>query len=638
MNKKSIAGFVGLVAALAFATTAMAATFSTNLTVGSTGADVTALQVVLNSDSATQVAASGVGSAGNESSYFGTLTEAAVIKFQIKNGITPAVGFVGPITRAKLNTMGGAAATTGGAAATTGGAAATASTEALCPNGMTLASNCAAAVVVASAALCPNGMTVASNCASAPAEAASSGEGSVTLSYDTAIADALAVNRGEAKNVIGIKVKATGSDMKVTRLWLDVNSRIWLSANKIELMDGSTVLGTINLAAGTVTEVTAGSQYKVEFNGLNLVVAKGATKILVVKITRPTLTITSGTITVTAANSSLRAVDAAGITETYSLSALGNRALNLPAATAGVGTLTNTLSVGTPAAQSVSGLSTTVGTLTAVKLMDFDLKAKDGNVNITALTTTLATTANSLVEQISSVELRDGATVLKSYAAATSTAFTGLDINVSSGATKTLSVWVYMNHIASGFAVKGSGVSVAVSGVTGTSGDSYDSANAAATATGNAQYMFKDAPTFALGTATASQVAGTSTGLFTGSYSLSFVVTAPAGSDIYLNATSTIVRIGTVGGTIATSTTASGIASKGIVLPTWDKIAAGTSRTITVVSQIPGNNAAGFVGVRIGNETSTGLIWTDTDHATSPAVVTQFWGLADIKTSTVYIN
>jgi len=81
--------------------------FNANLTMGSTGADVMNLQKVLNSDADTQVAASGVGSAGNESSYFGALTKAAVIKFQKKYGITPAVGYVGPITRAKLNSMGG---------------------------------------------------------------------------------------------------------------------------------------------------------------------------------------------------------------------------------------------------------------------------------------------------------------------------------------------------------------------------------------------------------------------------------------------------------------------------------------------------------------------------------------------------
>ncbi|OHA93064.1 MAG: hypothetical protein A3H52_00365 [Candidatus Zambryskibacteria bacterium RIFCSPLOWO2_02_FULL_39_26] len=80
-------------------------TFNTNLTIGSTGADVMNLQKVLNMSADTQVASSGVGSPGNETSYFGALTRAAVIKFQNKYGITPAVGYVGPITRAKLNSM-----------------------------------------------------------------------------------------------------------------------------------------------------------------------------------------------------------------------------------------------------------------------------------------------------------------------------------------------------------------------------------------------------------------------------------------------------------------------------------------------------------------------------------------------------
>ena len=82
-------------------------TFSKNLTVGSTGVDVMNLQKVLNMSADTKVASTGAGSPGNETSYFGPATKAAVMKFQSKHGISPVAGYVGPVTRAKLNTMGG---------------------------------------------------------------------------------------------------------------------------------------------------------------------------------------------------------------------------------------------------------------------------------------------------------------------------------------------------------------------------------------------------------------------------------------------------------------------------------------------------------------------------------------------------
>jgi len=64
-------------------------TFTRNLTIGSTGADVTALQTKLGVTPAT--------------GYFGNITKAAVIAYQTANGIAPAAGYVGPITLAKLN-------------------------------------------------------------------------------------------------------------------------------------------------------------------------------------------------------------------------------------------------------------------------------------------------------------------------------------------------------------------------------------------------------------------------------------------------------------------------------------------------------------------------------------------------------
>ena len=83
-------------------------TFNTNLTVGSRGVDVMNLQKTLNMSADTQIASgASAGAPGYETSYFGPATRAAVVKFQLKNGISPAVGYVGAITRAKLNSMGG---------------------------------------------------------------------------------------------------------------------------------------------------------------------------------------------------------------------------------------------------------------------------------------------------------------------------------------------------------------------------------------------------------------------------------------------------------------------------------------------------------------------------------------------------
>ncbi|MEX0918815.1 MAG: peptidoglycan-binding domain-containing protein [Candidatus Paceibacterota bacterium] len=80
--------------------------FNQNLSIGSTGPEVLALQKFLNSKGYT-VATSGAGSPGNESSYFGSLTQSALIQFQSANGITMAqgAGNFGPLTRAIINPM-----------------------------------------------------------------------------------------------------------------------------------------------------------------------------------------------------------------------------------------------------------------------------------------------------------------------------------------------------------------------------------------------------------------------------------------------------------------------------------------------------------------------------------------------------
>jgi len=103
-----LATIQGLQAQLGTATTGTATTagytFTKDLTVGSKGTDVTNLQNMLGVSPST--------------GYFGSITKAALIKYQSEKGISPAAGYFGPKTRAFANTA-SAGTTTSGTTTTT---------------------------------------------------------------------------------------------------------------------------------------------------------------------------------------------------------------------------------------------------------------------------------------------------------------------------------------------------------------------------------------------------------------------------------------------------------------------------------------------------------------------------------------
>ncbi|TSC84574.1 MAG: hypothetical protein G01um101417_105 [Parcubacteria group bacterium Gr01-1014_17] len=85
---------------------AVSAVFTRTLSIGANSTDVKRLQQLLNTDPDTRIMESGVGSPGNETSYFGSLTTKAIQKFQVKYGVARSgdagYGNLGPKTRAKL--------------------------------------------------------------------------------------------------------------------------------------------------------------------------------------------------------------------------------------------------------------------------------------------------------------------------------------------------------------------------------------------------------------------------------------------------------------------------------------------------------------------------------------------------------
>ncbi|NVN97096.1 peptidoglycan-binding protein, partial [Candidatus Nomurabacteria bacterium] len=476
MLKKFLIGTIAMLAVGAFLTASAADFGTTTLKVGSKGEAVKAVQTLVGAEKVDGV--------------FGKLTAAKVMVWQAANGLK-ADGVFGPASKAKAN------------------AGSTVTTSAGCPAGAMFNSLTGAACTTtapSTVAGCATGAlfsaTTGASCTTGATGTISTNglEGTITTSFDGAPANGLTVNKGENKDVFAVKVKAQGSDMKVTRMWVDVTSRVWLAADTATLKDGSTVIATLPLTASTVTELTAGSAYRLEFNGLNFVVAKDATKLLTLNINRPTLTTNDTDWVISAVT--LRAVDGAGITDTYTLPTISTgvtRNVDMGTTTATTGTMTVSLNSNSPLDMSVSGLSSTSGVTTNIKLMDFDLKATDGPLNVTEVKGTLTSSAAT---DVASLELRDGTNVLSSVTVGAGGAFdfTTLSIDIAKDTTKTLSINAVVNSITAVTGVTvGDSVKATVTNVYATSGGTYATADKTGiSVAGNTMHLFKYAPTITL--------------------------------------------------------------------------------------------------------------------------------------------
>ena len=467
------------------ATTGMVC-FNTDLQQGMTSNDVKNLQIVLNKDAATQVASSGVGSPGNETTYFGSLTLAAVKKFQASKGIINT-GYVGPLTRTQLNALYCVPPTT-----TTTTAAGTTTTT-----------------------------------------SASATEGTLTVTqYAIPASGTVTVYGGNTnKEVAAYKMKASNSDIRVKRVLvqLGITSDFpWRDLSSISLWDGSTLLKEVAVNSANLTEVTWGTTYQLTFDGLDFLLAKDTEKIISLKVSALAVPQYKGTISTLIPANGVRGVDTANLNVYGPATVL--TAYNFTTAAADAPSVTLSAAIDNPLEGNALVSKTAT---TRVNLLKFSVKVENIDATFKSGTITVDTNSNSAM---SAVELYDGTTLLASAATTTTGDLTWstFTLPVTAGTTKTLTVKgvVSASTTISGETLKVTGkVNAALSGV--------DANGAALSLThsaiaGNTMTVYTVAPTFALASAT-SVISNSSTTTINdvGDFTIGIGITANGG-DIFL--------------------------------------------------------------------------------------------------------
>jgi Putative peptidoglycan binding domain len=206
--------------------------FNTNLMVGSKGSEVTALQNFLIKAGMT-IPAGATGS-------FGGQTKAALASWQAAHGVTPASGYFGPITRAKVNGMGGSM--TGGTT-TTGG----------------------------------------SNSGSTSGITTIGAEGTINIEKETSGIKTNLYEGDMKARVLGVRIEAKDSDMNINRIRVNLGTTTDTYVKqfgKIYFADADgVILASKDLNSSTVTRVSGSpAAYYVTLSGFNYTVKQNTKK------------------------------------------------------------------------------------------------------------------------------------------------------------------------------------------------------------------------------------------------------------------------------------------------------------------------------------------------------------------------
>jgi peptidoglycan hydrolase-like protein with peptidoglycan-binding domain len=405
------AAIIALAIVAVGASTANAA-FNTNLTVGSTGADVSALQSWLISKG---FSIPSISSGAATPGYFGSQTKAAVVAYQASVGL-PSTGFVGPLTRGILN----------------GTSAASTPVAVGCPAGFTCT---------------PVGGTVPATTATPGVITTPGLEGTLSATQSNASTASTIYENDKMVSVLGVKLEAKSSDINVQRvkLSLGTDSKIYNKIfSKVYVMEGSTVLGSSDLNSSTV--VKDGSNYYITITGMNFVVPRNGSRTISIGVdVFPTIDSTDidyETYPIALANDGVRGQDGAGIDQ-YAGSTSITRTPTISSDLADSATLTVSLNNSSPKKADVMATGgSSENELDKLTLLNFDVKAEKDNVKITDIKIGVVKSGSGAATA-QTAYLFDGSTPLDS-ASITSGVATFSDFNyvVPKDTTKTLTVKV----------------------------------------------------------------------------------------------------------------------------------------------------------------------------------------------------
>lgn len=538
------------------------------LTLGSSGAQVTALQNWLISK--------GYSIPAGATGYFGAQTQSAVAAFQAANGISPAAGYYGPVTAAKVAMMMGP--TTPGTTPGTG-------------------------------------------------SMMDGTDGSVTMSYVSYAPASQTLNKGDMnKPVISAKFQAVNGKVKITRFDVHFSERPWLIFGKLTLTDSTgAVLATKQLSsAADATEVTVGSDYLVRFDNVNVDVMPGSDKILAVTldVLAASDKITGQIVYVGVPSGSVRTINGKGYTDSVGFtSGIGSGVTN---GTGNAVTLSSSGSTGTiytridPSSPASDRTIVTNATQTTsnVVLGVFGVKIQNQNGTINSMSFNINNSTGAATTTLySNLRLQAaGLTYGSNNPVAGNTTFTNMTIPLAKDQWIPVTLLADVNANQTGISASSTLVGLSIDGVDANYNDLDVDPTASNQTSTNNIYSLSGIGVASAGTPTLTNCgSSTSNGPTDNcSMTMSFTVTNVGNSDIYLSKTPSIALATSSSPTTSSTTLSSiSIASAPGDTSTSYIVAANSSRTFTYSGRFGRPAGLAFesfniTGIRFGTTTTDG--------------------------------